>query len=1367
MEKFFKLTLDKKHQVERAISFCHSALQVLFIFAALLVPQLVLAQTATKPADGDGTEEKPYFIRTAEELAWFRDEVNNNGNSTACAKLMEDIDLGSVCHAAIDGKEEVTWEPISTGNVEWKGTFDGNDKTISNLYINKSGDELGFFGKIGAGVIKKINVNSANVRGRNYAGILVGYAVGASIEKVKIVENSAIECSGYSVGSIAGFFIGQIVDCTNRATVKGVRDVGGICGYNRAYESFNAKIKGSANYGQVIGSAYEVGGITGKSDEAIIEDCANYATIQGTYHVGGITGLIYGEKAEVKNVFTYDDVIASQDKAGLVIGAQYEIQQINMGGGQYYTYKTPEASITGLLVYNVEATLKSKGSVVEARAIGEGTGNADMTKGYTKEQISNGYATYMLNKNVGEGVKWKQLISYDPYPKFEGIFIQICPDGVVEISCKGDVVSGTFRNITDFDDSQFKLVHLNYTHHEKVPETCIIDGVIDYYECNDCHKMYKDEAMAEGEELSEEQLVISATGHSYGENDVCSKCQKTMPALNLGDNTIQIDRAFDNAPYTLFKFVVEKPGVLEVTGNFDASYSDYQVAVFDSDKQEVNSATCSDGKISFTNTLGVGKYYLGLKEKNGNAIEWEQTLKLKFGELTVTLPDGMGGKGTQEAPFELYTAEHLKWFANYVSGDDVTMPHPSACATLMDNIDMSSVCHADTDDADDQNNELTWNPISPALDSYDVDFETVGWHGTFNGNGKTLSNLYVNYENVWASNNMGLFGYASQGAIIKDLTLSKAKVKNTNYARGNGLLVGRAHGTTIQNIKVDGESTLEGGTETGSIVGIIMDSQVLNCENHAAINSGSYSIIGGICGYASPNTSTSRNLIKHCINYGVVSGDYNNGSGGIIGTLEAGTMEDCVNHANIQGWMFVGGIAGSIAGGIVRSVFTNGNVTIDNNGSGGLLAGTCGNATAVGCVAYNKEAKLTVDGTEVEARAFGNDNDKFSEGAENLVAFATEEIKSGKLTYMLNQGVTDGTQTWYQKLGEGGDVYPLMTPAEGSTVYCLKGYHCDGSLNEDYIQTYNNEGLTRYDEPHDYQEKKILQGLYVMACGKCDAYENDQRTIKGFAGDGKDLVVTEEDGTYKVKQLTFTDAEPYVSPVEIEVEEMTYERNFSNKAGKWQALYVPFGFDCTDLSESYEVASINNFHEYLQKNGNEKIVLEVKKLTSGTLQPFTPYVIRLKEGADATLPLFKDGKALTLLPPESRYIDCFSMTRYYKFTGVLQPKTEFTVDQDFVMNGGKLCKATSDARLSPQRWYLSATDRSSNGELIEQAVRVKSIDIQVVDEGAVTGIEDIYVATDIEGVQSSRQGIYDLQGRKLSVEPTSGVYIKDGKKYVK
>ena len=46
-----------------------------------------------------------------------------------------------------------------------------------------------------------------------------------------------------------------------------------------------------------------------------------------------------------------------------------------------------------------------------------------------------------------------------------------------------------------------------------------------------------------------------------------------------------------------------------------------------------------------------------------------------------------------------------------------------------------------------------------------------------------------------------------------------------------------------------------------------------------------------------------------------------------------------------------------------------------------------------------------------------------------------------------------------------------------------------------------------------------------------------------------------------------------------------------------------------------------------------------------------------------------------------------------------------------------------------------------------------------------TGIEDIHVISD-EG-ESGKQGIFDLQGRQLNADPTHGIYIKNGKKYVK
>ena len=60
---------------------------MLLLVTAMVMPKMAWAQVTTRqPANGDGTAANPYEIKTAAELAWFRDYVNA-GNTTACARL--------------------------------------------------------------------------------------------------------------------------------------------------------------------------------------------------------------------------------------------------------------------------------------------------------------------------------------------------------------------------------------------------------------------------------------------------------------------------------------------------------------------------------------------------------------------------------------------------------------------------------------------------------------------------------------------------------------------------------------------------------------------------------------------------------------------------------------------------------------------------------------------------------------------------------------------------------------------------------------------------------------------------------------------------------------------------------------------------------------------------------------------------------------------------------------------------------------------------------------------------------------------------------------------------------------------------------
>ncbi|MGN1262793.1 MAG: hypothetical protein ACI4TW_02055, partial [Prevotella sp.] len=88
-----------------------------------------------------------------------------------------------------------------------------------------------------------------------------------------------------------------------------------------------------------------------------------------------------------------------------------------------------------------------------------------------------------------------------------------------------------------------------------------------------------------------------------------------------------------------------------------------------------------------------------------------------------------------------------------------------------------------------------------------------------------------------------------------------------------------------------------------------------------------------------------------------------------------------------------------------------------------------------------------------------------------------------------------------------------------------------------------------------------------------------------------------------------------------------------------------------------------------------------------------------------------------------------------------------------------------ETSLKAQRWYLTATDRTSSSASSFAMMRSISLSVIGDSDDDTTGIEDIHVVT--EQVTSAREGIFDLQGRRLNSEPTNGIYIKNGVKYVK
>lgn len=690
---------------------------------------------------------------------------------------------------------------------------------------------------------------------------------------------------------------------------------------------------------------------------------------------------------------------------------------------------------------------------------------------------------------------------------------------------------------------------------------------------------------------------------------------------------------------------------------------------------------------------------------------------------------------------------HLAWFRDYVNGTIVDdgeaagTTHPSASAMLTADIDLKNYCHA----AEDGKELLSWIPIGNYNNR---------WKGNMDGQAHTISNLYIKT----AQNYVGLFGF-TEGATIQDLIFDYAKVDNVNTTGTNtmytGILAGYAYASTnspahIKGIKTTNNCTVIGQEDTGGIVGSAKIN-LENCENRSSVKG--TRLVGGIAG-----SCTERN-IKRCTNYGTVEND---GSyiGGIIGYAYGTSIEDCANYGKITstGW-HAGGIAGkTLENSSIQNVFSYGDMTYAN-GSGIIIGYIDGILTAKGIVAYNKEALLNNSSENIKVVDSGSLT--FEDGKEeaNVVkAFTKQQIKSGEVALALNDNKTSGDLAWYQKLGENGDAYPVLKSTGDNTVY--HGKECD-KITDVYTNDnsiFGEDGAV----PHVFEMAghPDANGLYGDVCINCNANNENIKYIQHFCGIlGNNLKLTYADGKYTAKAVTLTDGEAYNSPVDIEVADFKYIRTFD--AYKWQSLYVPFRMSLEQLtSNGLNVATPVDI-EVVNKTVTR---LNVKKLKSGSSKANYPSLIMCESDGEKTIELAD----VTLSASKEKFIDCMSMTRKYVFNGVYQANKNLASNSEdainYIIKDGGLVLRTDDDVPAPQSWYMNVTIRENpfGGADEPLSSDAKTMPIYVIGEGYATGIENVNTAE-----EHILHGIYDLQGRKLSQEPESGIYIKDGKKYVK
>lgn len=1180
---------------------------MLLLVMAILMPYEG-AWAQTKPTRGDGSVDKPYEISSAAELAWFRDYVNNESQYVS-ATLTADIDLSEFCHAAdaATNTEELSWDPIGNGKM-YCGTFDGNGKTIRNLYINSTFIYRGFFGYANSGSIKNITFDNAKVKNTNKfgTGILTGGFEKCTIENIKILANCSVEGTE-NTGGIAGAGAGYISNCENRAMVNGTNNVGGIVGYG----------------------------------EGSLQNSANYGDISGVAQVGNLIG--FAAAVNLNNVLGVGNVTATDQKGGLLVGES----------------NNPWSTASGILAYNSNAKLTIKGTeqTGEAvKAIGEGSlPSAFRVKAFSAEQLKSGLVAFLLQGNASESAKWGQKLNTDDYPLLNSAD-KVYSDSPITMKCSGELEgTGTFTNTMPAQEGTFTMQHGNsIIHHESVDVTCTVDGTIEYWECDACNETYFDEKLTQpvGNIIKE-----AATGHNYDENDKCTKCQKEIQFVKLGNNNITIEKVFGTrkkiSGYNLYKFTAPEEGALLVTA--DSHGKDTYGALWDSRTAKYlikkGDGNGDDFKITYEVTKGT-TYYIGAREYDGDAIEGKVTLYVNL--ISNQLPTGVTGKGTEAEPFILKTAEHLEWFRDYVN-----VGKSSACAKIADDveeIDMSTVCHKA--DAEKQVAEISWTPIG-----------SKQYQGTFDGNGKTIRNLFISST----SDEIGFFGYAAD-CRIKNITFDNAKVKGNDNC-STGILAGCAGSCVIENIKTTGNCSVEGKYETGGIAGRA-NGNISNCENHAIVK-GLHSV-GGIVGIC----FDSENSITSCANYGEITGteDF---VGGIIGYFGEGSLQNSANNGNITGDARVGNLIGYANICNINNVLGIGNITANYADCNGLIVGYIADASssASGILAYNSSAKMTIDGTELTGDAvvaIGSGSLTYPEGkneADVVKAFTLEQLKSGEVAYLLNGSKSEGELAWYQKLGT--DAYPVLTAAEGNTVYHGSFRYCDNTTSSYSNSSSENElvhvaSATLASPEHDADEH-----IYNMGCRneKCSAHK--------YVADKAGNIVVSKDASNKfvaTEDLTLVDGEDFKDYEAFTSKTISYSRNIPEGAA-WGTLCLPFAIDLSQEAECgfYRLTGIDASKE----------CITIESCEEGVIPAGTPVLFKMKEG-ETVLSLSAVGADIVTAPLSGNRYDVNLVGSFVQISG------ENLAASDYVIGEDQFCRVSDlhDAAILPMRAYLHPSEAS-------------------------------------------------------------------------
>lgn len=822
---------------------------------------------------GSGTKDDPYLIFNPIQLHNIR---NFTGYEDVYFKLMSDIDLTEFID---DNSPTEGWEPIGSVQSPFMGNLDGDGHTISGIRIDRKADCVGFFSCVKNANISNLNLEGSTIKGNSHVGAFIGAADNSVINGVSASFNNIEGMTG-TAGLIGSAQDGCHITSAQYAGAVNVAGdyVGGLVSW--VYDNVSIS-KSTVNATSIIGKGDYVGGLVGFSLESNYADNSIFANLisGSSNYTGGAIG--FANYMTASNSYVFVGSIKGKAYTGGFVG-------INVQNSDKVSNCGVVANVAGT-EYVGGFNGSFKGTANNVFAIGDIASTNSYCGGIagqtTDASISNSYFSGNIN---GGGDYVGGIAGYSEATAISKNYSCAAINGLQYVggiagnalgnsTIKSNVAAGEVVNAVNGK--------VGRVFGEKVSTVTIgASGTSD-----------SNRGLTTMRIVSQGLQITPTDGEQHGSNlgKTLLKYKTTYQGLNWDFTTDWTILDTESFPY--------KPAQC-APPTFNGKYTAGTTTISGNSVEGGTVYVMAGGK-TYSATVENHKWAVTVDPLlSGETVKAYATITDKVQSYSVTSIVGYAGSGTEEDPYQIYTASDLANINSY------------SYYKLMNDIDLIDYINAN-------NPAEGWQPIG---------FTGGGTMKQLDGDGHLIKGLWFSRG---SNQNCGLVSNI-ENATVKNLRIKIASGKECKGGQCTGIAVGKASNCALENIVVEG--AVRGADYVGGVIGKAESTTVTNVTAKATKVIGT-NYVGGIAGKINADAT-------QCATEATITGsDY---VGGIAGDIQANATQ-CSAEATIKGGDHIGGIAGQATGNISLSTSKGDVATTDtiNCRAGGIVGVIYGNLT--------------------------------------------------------------------------------------------------------------------------------------------------------------------------------------------------------------------------------------------------------------------------------------------------------------------------------------------------------------------------------------------------------------------------------------